>query len=147
VPGLEDVPRLTYTAAVLDETLRLHPPAWGIGREATAPIPVGGYTIPAGDTVWAFPWALHRDPRWWSDPLVFRPERFLAAPQWPRFAFLPFGGGPRVCIGQHFARMEAVLALSAIARRVRFTDPWPLAYLAAVTLRPVGGVPLTVARW
>jgi len=145
-PGLEDVPRLTYTAAFLDETLRLHPPAWGIGREAIAPIPVGDYTIPTGDTVWAFPWAPHRDPRWWPEPLAFRPERFLGPPSWPRFAFLPFGGGPRVCIGQHFARMEAVLCLAAIARRVRFRDPAPLAYLASVTLRPVGGVPLTVDR-
>lgn len=146
VLGLEAVPHLRYTAAFLDETLRLHPPAWGIGREAIAPIPVGDYTIPTGDTVWAFPWALHRDPRWWPEPLAFRPERFLGPPHWPRFAFLPFGGGPRVCIGQHFAKMEAVLALAAVARRVRFTGAAPLTYLASVTLRPVGGVPLTVDR-
>jgi cytochrome P450 len=148
-PGLADLGKLPWTSAVVDETLRLYPPAWAIGREPVVPVEVGGYTIPAGDTVWAFPWAIHRDARFWPQPSAFRPERFLAQdPARHRFAFFPFGGGPRVCIGSHFARMEAVIALATVMREVHFAldGDAPLQFLAAVTLRPAAGVPLRVLR-
>lgn len=146
LPTLADIARLPYTSAVIDETLRLYPPAWAIGRETTSPVKLGPVEIPAGDTVWVFPWAMHRDPRWWADPLAFRPERFLEEGARKRPGYLPFGTGPRVCIGSHFARMEAILALASVARRFRFApvDHAPLAFLAAVTLRPARDVRLAL---
>lgn len=145
-PTLADMARIPYTAAVIDETLRLYPPAWAIGRETTSAVRIGSVEIPAGDTVWVFPWAMHRDPRWWPEPLAFRPERFLEEGARKRPGYLPFGTGPRVCIGSHFARMEAILALATVARRFRFApvDHAPLRFLAAVTLRPAAGVRLAL---
>lgn len=147
-PTAADLPKLPWCAAVIDEALRLYPPAWAIGRETTAPMAFGGFDVPTGSSVWVFPWAIHRDPRWWDDPLKFRPQRWLTPVERPRFAFLPFGGGPRVCIGSHFARMEAILCLAAVAKHQQFQvahDP-PLRFLASVTLRPSDPVPLRLAR-
>ncbi len=150
LPGADDVARLPRTCAVVDETLRLFPPAWMIGREPQADVVMGGFRVSRGDQVLIAPWAMHRDPRWFDDPLVFRPARWLdgLAERLPRFAYLPFGGGARVCIGNHFARMEAVLLLATIARRVRLEAPpgWRLRLAPTVTLRPRDGLPVVVRR-
>ena len=121
-PGADDYPALPYTRAVLAESMRLYPPAWTIGREPLEDFEARGYRIRAGSIVLVSPWVVHRDPRWWSEPLEFRPERWLgdAEAAHPRYAYFPFGGGPRLCIGQSCARMEIVLVLAAIVQRLEF---------------------------
>jgi cytochrome P450 len=145
-----DVPLLPYAGHVVNESMRLFPPAYAFGREAVGPCEIGGYAIPAGTTIFISPWVAHRDPRWFDDPLAFRPERWEndLAKRLPRFAFLPFGGGPRVCIGNAFAMMEAVLILVSVLRRygvrsVPGREPRPF---ASITLRPDGGMPMLVER-
>lgn len=144
-----DMPKLRYAEAVVREAMRLYPPAWAVGREATAPLEIGGYAVPKGTQLWAAQWIVHRDPRWFSDPLAFRPERwendFIKT--LPRHAYFPFGGGPRICIGNAFAMMEAVLILVTIARRFRFTPErsGPIALTPSVTLRPTHGLPMICA--
>ena len=144
-PAIDDLPSLPYTQAVVSESIRLRPPAWAIGRTTVADVSVGGHPIGTGSIVVVSPWLLHHDPRWWPEPDVFRPERWLAGdPGRPRFAFIPFGGGPRVCIGEPFARLEAAMLLAAIARRWRFaslSDQHP-EMQAVITLRPRGGLPM-----
>lgn len=141
---MSDLPRLSYTEMVVKESLRLYPPAWGFGRQAVDDCEIGGYFVPAGTQVFINPWTTHRDSRFFEDPLAFRPERWAGdlEKQLPRFAYMPFGGGPRLCIGNAFARMEAALILATIAQRFRFTlvpgqkiTPWP-----AATLRPKEGI-------
>lgn len=118
----EDVRRLTYTDQVLKESMRLFPPAWTTGREATEPIELGGYSIPKGAQLLVSQWVVHRDPRWFPNPEGFDPERWDAkrAAAVPKYAYFPFGGGPRVCIGNHFAMMEAALLLVTLLQRYRF---------------------------
>jgi cytochrome P450 len=139
LPCAEDLPRLTYAEAVVKEALRLYPPAYVIGREALADCTLGGYTIPARATIYFSPWVLHRDPRWFEEPERFRPERWLdgSTAKLPKYVFLPFGGGPRVCIGERFAMMETVLVLATLLRRFRFEPdgPDPLPF-PSITLRP-----------
>jgi cytochrome P450 len=116
----DDVPRLAYTVAVLHESLRLCPPGAAVGRTAIQDIAVDGYRIPRGTTLIAGVYAIHRDPQLWGNPLTFDPDRF-AAPNSrtrDRWQYLPFGAGPRSCIGDHFAMLEATLALATIIRRV-----------------------------
>lgn len=142
-----DVPRLSWITACVKEAMRLYPPAWAVAREIKSPLTVSGYELPVGAQVVLSPWIVHRDPRWWVEPLAYRPERFVA-PSEPlhRFSFFPFGGGPRVCIGNHFAMLEATLALATLLRHRRFTrvdDTLP-ALLPAVTLRPRSGLHLRV---
>ncbi len=144
-PTVSDLPRLRYTEAVVMESLRLYPPAYLIGREAMEACEIGGYAVPAGTTVFMSPWALHRDPRYFEAPEEFRPQRWLdgLARRLPRCAYLPFGGGPRLCIGQSFAMMEATLILAAVAQRFRLTlDPEDrtVTPFPSITLRPQGGV-------
>ncbi len=145
-PTLEDLPRLTYTEMIIKEALRLYPPAWAFVRESIADCEIGGYRLPGGSVFMISPWVIHRDPRFWERPDEFRPERWAedATAKLPRFAYLPFGGGPRLCIGNSFATMEAALLLGTIAQRYRLslppgttvkTDP-------TVTLRPKPGVVL-----
>jgi cytochrome P450 len=119
VPTYEDLPKLEYTAQVVSEGLRLHPPAWSIGRESHTPFELGGHHFDAGSWVWVLPWTMHRDARWFPEPLAFRPERWADgfAKKLPKFAYLPFGGGPRVCIGNQFALMETALLLATIAQK------------------------------
>ena len=147
-PRPEDAEALPYLDAVLRESLRLYPPAYGMGRLAVEPFELGGYLFPAGTTVLIAQWVTHRDPRYFADPLVFRPERWLAglAAQIPAHAYFPFGGGPRRCIGQGFALAEATLVAATLAERFRFTlaessaiEPDPL-----VTLRPRGQIRMTL---
>jgi cytochrome P450 len=121
LPTFGDLPRLRYTESVFAETLRLYPPAWGIGRRALANFEIAGYTIPAGSIVAMSPWVVHRDPRWFPEPLKFSPERWLVEDTTrPKFSYFPFGGGARVCIGERFALAEGVLLLATLGQRWRF---------------------------
>lgn len=120
-PTMQDVPNLVYTRQVLDETMRLYPPAWVFGRQALEADTIGAYTLSRGDAVLVSPYTMHRHPAFWDSPDTFKPERFDAkhAEHRPRFTYLPFGGGPRLCIGQPFALAEATLLLATIAQRYR----------------------------
>jgi len=145
-----DLPRLPYADAVLKEAIRLYPPAYVLGREAVVDCEIGGWQIPAGATIYMSPWVLHRDPRWFTSPEKFLPERWLdgLAARLPRFIYFPFGGGPRVCIGDRFATMEAALILATLARRFRLerTSEAEIVPFPSITLRPEGGVPLKLVR-
>lgn len=149
-PGLDDLPRLPYTEHVVTETLRIFPTVWLIGREATEPCRLGGYDVPRGTTVYMPQWVIHRDPRWYDDPLAFRPERWAdgLAKRLPRYAYFPFGGGPRVCIGNTFAMMEATLLLATIARRFRLAlaPDASVRPLPTMTLRPDHGVKVILSE-
>ena len=143
-PAAADLARLPLTDAVLHEAIRLYPPAWAMGRTALEVHRAGGFEIPAGATVVVSPWLLHRDARWFPDPLSFRPERWPAGPE-PRHAYVPFGAGPRMCIGEPFAWMEAALLLATIGRRWEL-DPSRDARVElqpVVTLRPRHGMAMT----
>jgi cytochrome P450 len=144
VPVLDDVEHLPYTRMVLSEAMRLYPPAWALGRESTAPCRVGGYDIPSGSVVLLSQWITHRDPRWWPQPLQFDPMRFSPENRSvrPRWAYFPFGGGSRQCIGESFAWMEAILIIATLAQRwtMQSLDPAPPALRPLITLRPAGPV-------
>jgi cytochrome P450 len=146
-PTVGDLPRLRYAEWVVKESMRLYPPAWGVGRECVRECEMGGYHVPKGMQVLAFPWVIHRDPRWFRDPLAFRPERWgdESNSRLPKYAYFPFGGGPRLCIGNYFATMEAVLVLATIARRfrLRLVSEDPPELLPAISLRPKGGILMT----
>jgi cytochrome P450 len=144
VPTAADLPRLRYAEMVVMEAMRLYPPAYGLGRQVARPTEVAGYPFEPGVIVIIPTWVVHRDPRWFTEPDVFRPERWGedATRQLPRFAYFPFGGGPRQCIGNGFAMMEAVLLLATIAQRFRLAlvpgqRVVPTPY---VTLRPEPGL-------
>jgi cytochrome P450 len=146
----DDIPRLKFTESVVTEAMRLRPPAWAIGRESTQAVELAGYSVPEGTTFLIVPWVLHRDRRYFDEPETFRPERWMGnlARELPRFAYMPFGGGPRVCIGQRFAMMEAILVLTTMAQRFsmewqkdRTVKPFP-----SITLRPNGGVWLRIRK-
>lgn len=150
-PTVDDVPRLPTTVAVLSESMRLYPPAWAIGRRALVDHRADDFAIPAGSIVVVSPWLLHHDERWWPRATTFRLDRWTeeAIAERPRHAYIPFGGGPRMCIGEGFARMEAVLLLATIAQRWRFQreSQEKLVLQPAVTLRPRGGMPMrAIAR-
>jgi cytochrome P450 len=150
-PAFEDVPALRYARDVIAEAMRLYPPAWIVGRRALEPTPLGSWTIPAGGVAMACQWVMHRDPRFWREPDAFRPERWSngETESLPKFAYFPFGGGTRVCIGEGFAWTEAILVLATIARRWAFRAAPGLAAVAAqpsVTLRPASAVPLVASR-
>lgn len=141
------LPALVETRAVVDEVLRLLPPAWLITRQALGEDELAGCTVPAGSLVIMSPSLVHRHPRAWSDPEAFAPERFLAGGI-DRTAFIPFGAGPRLCIGRDFAYLEAVLLLARIAQALRWTRPAGLRAPTPsplVTIRPSGGVPILVS--
>ena len=129
---------------VLAESMRLYPPAWAVGRRAIEDVEIGGYTIPKGTVVLFSQYLLHRDARFFPDPDRFDPDRWLPERQKgrPKFAYFPFGGGTRVCIGEAFAWMEGILVLATLAGRWRMecleTAPVPLQ--AAITLRPARGI-------
>ena len=134
------------TRAVVDEALRLYPPAWAISRRSSAPDLIGGREVPAGTLAIISPWVLHRHPRLWEDPLAFRPGRFADGAD-HRGAYIPFGAGPRLCIGREFALAEMVVVLTRLLARYRFdTAPgWTRPFAEArVALHPRGGMPLLV---
>jgi cytochrome P450 len=145
VSGAAAAEALPFARAVLDESMRRYPPAWAIGRRATEPHRAGGYAIAPGSITVASPWLLHHDPRWWNEPNSFLPRRWLEPDGGrPRAAFLPFGAGPRMCVGEPFARLEAVLVLATIARAWRFeplSDDEPRLQ-PVITLRPRDGLPM-----
>ena len=139
-----DTRRLPVLMSVVKESLRLYPPAWAMGRQASAPVQVGEQVIPAGDQITVAPWVVHRDPRWWVGPSRFRPARWRngETADLPRFAYFPFGGGERVCVGQHFAMMEIVLVLATLLqkRSVRAVPGYQPELFPVVTLRVKNGV-------
>jgi len=140
LPTANDVKALEYTERVLQESMRLLPPAWTTGREATEEVEIGGYRIPEGAQILISQWVVHRDPRWFPNPEAFDPDRWREDSERPRYAYFPFGGGPRVCIGNHFAMMEATLLLAMIVQRYR-VDLVPgqrLSLAPSVTLRQKG---------
>jgi cytochrome P450 len=145
-PTMDDLPRLPYTGHILTESLRLYPPAWGMARLAIEDHEIAGYRVPAGTGVAIAQWVVHRDPRWYEAPDEFRPERWEGDLQkrLPRFAYFPFGGGPRQCIGNMFALMEATLVLATVAQRfrLRMEAGAEIVPLASITLRPKSGVPV-----
>jgi len=144
VPTLDDLPRLVYTGHVITESLRLYPAAWGMARLVVEDHEIAGYPLTKGMGVAMAQWVVHRDPRWYDAPEEFRPERWEGdlIKRLPRFAYFPFGGGPRQCIGNAFAVMEATLILATTARkfRLRLAPGHPVVPLASITLRPRHGV-------
>jgi cytochrome P450 len=142
----DDLPALVETELVLLETMRLYPPAWALGRQALAEVELGGVRFPGGAEFIMSPWVVHRDPAQFPAPETFDPQRWRDDLQrrLPRFAYFPFGGGPRVCIGNRFAMMEAKLVLATLLQRFRFepVSQAPLALAPSATLRPRDGVRL-----
>jgi cytochrome P450 len=143
-PSVEDMPRLVYIGHILSESMRLYPPAWGMARLVKEPVEVAGYKLEPGNGVAFAQWIVHRDPRWFDEPEKFLPERWEGdlAKRLPRFAYFPFGGGPRQCIGNAFALMEATLILATVAQKFRFrlVPDHPVKPLASITLRPAHGI-------
>ena len=149
LPTVEDLPALPYCRMVIEEAMRLYPPAWSFSRNAVVQDELGGYPISPGSMILLCPYTTHRHPAFWEqpevfDPLRFTPERVAARPY---YAYFPFGGGPRLCIGSAFAMMEAHLILATVAQRYRLcletdvrVEPEPL-----ITLRPRGGLPMLLA--
>ncbi|MGW7410240.1 cytochrome P450 [Streptomyces sp. NPDC054833] len=164
LPTVEDLPRLVWTDAVLSEAMRLYPSIMGLARRPLDDFEVCGHRVPKDSFVGIIPWVVHRDPQWWPQPELFAPQRWLEAPQSagaadeltghavrpgrPRLAYLPFGGGPRQCIGNTFSRMEGVMALATLGRHWEF-EPVPgfaVDPLARITIRPRHGLPVTARR-
>ncbi len=145
-PDAATLARLPYTGAVLKEALRLYPPVWLLPRRALADDVIDGHFVPAGSDVLLCPYTLHRHPAFWSDPEAFRPERFLGqAEPGDRYAYLPFGAGPRVCIGSALGTLEATLAVAMISARYRLRVRTPsIGNQAMMTLRVRHGLPVTV---
>lgn len=150
LPGAGDVPSLPGIRQVFAESMRLYPPAWAISRRSVEPVTIGGYPFPAGTGALASQWVAHRDPRFFSDPLAFRPERWTEdfEASLPKLAYFPFGGGPRICIGMGFAWMEGVLLLATIGRRwsMRLVPGHRVEPFPRITLRPKNGVLVTLRR-
>jgi cytochrome P450 len=150
VPRHEDLARLPYTRMVIEEAMRLYPPAHTLSRAALGPDEVLGRRIPKGATVLIVPWLLHRNPKLWDDPERFEPERFASerAAQRHRFAYIPFGAGPRICIGAAFAMAEAMLILATLAQRYRprLVPGFPVDPQGLITLRPRHGMRMTLER-
>lgn len=147
-PSAADLPNLPYLCMVIDECLRVYPPIWGFTRDAAGEDEIRGYRIPAGSSIFVSPYVTHRHPDFWENPEAFDPERFApeAAAKRPRFAYFPFGGGPRQCIGIHMAKLQMQLAVAMVIQRYRFeTVPGhPIERGATVSLRPVSGIRMTL---
>jgi cytochrome P450 len=150
LPTYEDVAQLKYTEMVLAESMRLYPPAWAIGRLAMTESEIAGYTVPRGALVLMSQFVMHRDPRYFPEPLRFDPERWQTAAREsrPQFSYFPFGGGPRRCIGEGFAWMEGVLLIATLAQQwqMRLVPNHPVALKPVITLRPKHGMKMTVER-
>ncbi|HEV2149383.1 MAG TPA: cytochrome P450 [Longimicrobiaceae bacterium] len=150
LPTADDLPALPYTRAVLAEAMRLYPPAYLIGRQPLHDMEIGGYRVEEGSIVLTSPWITHRDARWWPDPLRFDPGRWSPEreAEQPRFAYFPFGGGPRKCIGEGFAWAEGILVLATLARRwrVRPVPGHPVEMEPTITLRPRHGIRAVLER-
>jgi cytochrome P450 len=149
-PEYSDLANLPYTRMVIDEAMRLYPPAWGFSRQAMGDDRLGGYHLPRGWMAFVIPYVIHRLPAYWPDPETFDPERFSPerSADRPKFAYIPFGAGPRQCIGNQFALIEAQLSVATLAQGFRLhlvpeqrVEPWPL-----ITLRPRFGMSMVVER-
>ncbi|MGE0791240.1 MAG: cytochrome P450 [Sandaracinaceae bacterium] len=140
LPTVADMPKLVFTERVVKESMRLYPPAWTTGRETAEEVEVGGYRIEKGAQLLLPQWVVHRDPRWFPNPAAFDPDRWADPSSIPRYAYFPFGGGHRVCIGNHFAMMEAMLLLAITVQRYRLEllPNQRLELAPSVTLRPKG---------
>lgn len=149
-PTPDDLLKMPYTDAVITEAMRVYPPVYLIGREATTDLELGGYKVKKGYTVFMSQWVSHRDPRYFPDPEEFRPERWLdgLAKRLPKYAYYPFGGGPRVCIGNTFALVEAAILLAAVGQRYQFTikSTEPAEVNPQITLLPKDGIPAVLRR-
>jgi cytochrome P450 len=150
-PQLEDLPRLPYADKVVKESMRLYPPAWSLARSTLKEMELGGYPLPVGSNVVMSPWIMHRDPRFFEHPEQFNPDRWAgdATQHLPKFAYFPFGGGPRLCIGASFAMMEANLLLAVVAQRfqLRLVPGHPVAAMPSITLRPRHGMRMSLSRY
>jgi len=150
LPTMDDLAQLPMTRAIIAESMRLYPPAYIVGRRAVAEYTVGGYTFPARTIFVAPQFIVHRDPRWWPEPERFDPARWLdpaVTTARPKMAYFPFGAGTRICVGEQFAWMEAILVLATLARRWRVHVPGPDPELEPIiTLRPKGGLPARLER-
>jgi len=146
LPTMTDLPALPLLSQVVRETLRLYPPAWVFDRSPRRDLRVAGYTVPKGANMLFSPYVVHRDPALWEAPDEFRPERFAVTP--PRHAYLPFGDGPRICVGNRFAESEVALVLATILPRVSLgrADRGPVRAEGDATLRPRGGLRMRVSR-
>lgn len=149
-PTVEDLPRLRYTDQIVRESLRLYPPVWRMGRIAQEDVAIRGYRIPKGASVLVSQWVVHRDARYFTEPERFDPGRWTEdlARSLPRFAYFPFGGGPRICIGNSFALQELALLLAVITQRfrLRLAGPEPTLPAPSITLRPKDGMRLIVSH-
>ncbi len=147
-PEVSDLTKLKYSEMIVKEAMRLYPPAYAVGREAIEETEIGGYRVPRNTQLFAFQWATHRDPRYFDEPAAFKPERWTTenSERLPKYAYFPFGGGPRQCIGNYFAMMEVVLLLATIGQRFRFSlDPnHKVEVLPVLSLRPKDGIKVTV---
>ena len=147
-PAFADLPRLKLTEQIAKESMRLYPPAYGLGREAIEDCEIGGYQVRAGMQIFMFQWATQRDSRFYDEPLAFKPERWTNEflDRLPKYAYFPFGGGPRACIGASFAMMEIILTLATIGQRFRLelVPDHPVSIMPAMSLRPKNGIRVTV---
>ncbi len=149
-PEYTDLANLPFARMVVDEAMRLYPPAWGFSRQALQDDELGGFHLPRGWLAFVIPYVLHRLPAFWDDPDAFDPERFTPERSAGRskYVYLPFGAGPRQCIGSHFALIEAQVVVATLAQSYRLhlvprhrVEPWPL-----ITLRPRLGMPMIIER-
>jgi cytochrome P450 len=148
LPAISDLPLLVYCENVMKETMRLYPPAWSVARTAIEDFELEGYRIPGGSNVVMSQWIMHRDARYFPDPERFDPDRWetAACRNLPKFAYFPFGGGPRQCIGSSFAMTEAVLLLACFARKFRLVsvDASSVQPVPSLTLRPKGTIAMRI---
>lgn len=150
-PGYEDIGQLRYMRMVIDETMRLYPPVWVLSRSAVQDDQIGGYHVPAGSEILIFPYITHRHPKWWPEPERFMPERFAPenAASRVKFSYLPFGAGPRACVGLNFAMTEVQVVLAMLMQRFRIElacDPESVSPDPSVTLRPRPGLHVKLSR-
>lgn len=149
-PTFEDLPKLQYTEMIISESMRLFPPAWGIGRRSLVDQSIGPYSVPKDSIILLSPFVTQRDPRFFPEPEKFKPERWTAEAKasLPAFAYFPFGGGARRCIGEGFAWAEAILILATLCKgwRVRLDQSNPVELNALFTLRPKNGIQMKLER-